>query len=666
MSSKIALNLDNVVDTVVNKNVAVTEAKQAVDDSKQYRDESSDILTTVATKESNVENMHADVIGFKEATESYMYDTLNAKTSVDATKLSIEEDVVYVTESRASVEASEAKTLNYRTFTKNAVADFNKRFLGMHDTDPTVTYNGEEIKEGAVYWNTEFNRWLVYTGNIWVNASTADGALLVANNLADLDDYQEARDTLEIETSAQLNDRDTANRDRDNHTGTQPLDTITETDDLKVFTSDERDKLNIAITTNDLLDEDDMSSNDDTKLATQQSIKAYVDGKIIDEDDMGSDSDVNVPTQQSVKAYVDSSIKNTLASEMTYKGSYDADANTPNLDEDDHVEINVGDMYTVTVDGDIYGVNVSTGDVLIAEVDDASSADDWTIVNRNLQERASEITVDSNGNLTSSNVQDALVELQDDIDTINADDTVDGSIDNNIKLQVLDKLAYDGDGNLTTKDNVIITDKIEQIDSGIILGRVSADTGNIEKLDKDDVKAILLPMLSDNNDITLDTLADNHILIYDSTDSIWKNIDSYEVIRDVIGDTLVAGHNITITVDDDNDSITIAHTTNQEEVEDIVGNLISANSSNIQVNYDDDNGTLTIDTQIIDDLVSTDTDKSLSANQGKVLKGITDDLNDKKAIKAQDYDTETTYKDKEDDTLYKLYVDNGDIVLEEV
>ena len=50
----------------------------------------------------------------------------------------------------------------------------------------------------------------------------------------------------------------------------------------------------------------------------------------------------------------------------------------------------------------------------------------------------------------------------------------------------------------------------------------------------------------------------------------------------------------------------------------------------------------------------------------RYTKNESDLLLDKKADKAQDYDTETTYKDKEDDTLYKLYVDNGDIVLEEV
>ena len=66
-------------------------------------------------------------------------------------------------------------------------------------------------------------------------------------------------------------------------------------------------------------DEDTMSSNSATHLATQQSIKAYVDSKshltLVDEDNMNSNSATSVPSQQSVKAYVDAQIltEDTLA-----------------------------------------------------------------------------------------------------------------------------------------------------------------------------------------------------------------------------------------------------------------------------------------------------------------------------------------------------------------
>lgn len=54
-----------------------------------------------------------------------------------------------------------------------------------------------------------------------------------------------------------------------------------------------------------ILDEDTMSSNSATKLATQQSIKAYIDNKIIDDDTMATASATTIPTSESVKAYVD-------------------------------------------------------------------------------------------------------------------------------------------------------------------------------------------------------------------------------------------------------------------------------------------------------------------------------------------------------------------------
>jgi len=59
-----------------------------------------------------------------------------------------------------------------------------------------------------------------------------------------------------------------------------------------------------------ILDEDAMGTDSATALATQQSVKAYVDSKshlsLIDEDNMATDSATRPPSQQSVKAYVDS------------------------------------------------------------------------------------------------------------------------------------------------------------------------------------------------------------------------------------------------------------------------------------------------------------------------------------------------------------------------
>ena len=92
--------------------------------------------------------------------------------------------------------------------------------------------------------------------------------------------------------------------------------------------------LNTGVSGTAFLDEDDLTSNSATKLASQQSIKAYVDGQttdetaegstnlyytnaradariaanLIDEDAMGTNSATRLPSQQSVKAYVDAQL----------------------------------------------------------------------------------------------------------------------------------------------------------------------------------------------------------------------------------------------------------------------------------------------------------------------------------------------------------------------
>ena len=71
--------------------------------------------------------------------------------------------------------------------------------------------------------------------------------------------------------------------------------------------------INTGVSGSAILDEDNFASDSDTKLATQQSIKAYVDNQpnaltLIDEDDMATDSATRPPSQQSVKAFVTSQV----------------------------------------------------------------------------------------------------------------------------------------------------------------------------------------------------------------------------------------------------------------------------------------------------------------------------------------------------------------------
>ena len=101
--------------------------------------------------------------------------------------------------------------------------------------------------------------------------------------------------------------------------------------------------LNTGVSGSAVLDEDNMASNSATKIASQQSIKAYVDGQttdltaegstnlyytnaradariaanLIDEDNMSSNSATRLPSQQSVKAYVDAEVAAVPVGDVT-------------------------------------------------------------------------------------------------------------------------------------------------------------------------------------------------------------------------------------------------------------------------------------------------------------------------------------------------------------
>lgn len=78
------------------------------------------------------------------------------------------------------------------------------------------------------------------------------------------------------------------------------------------------------------------------------------------------------------QAYVDTAVAGLL----DYKGSYDANANSPDLDSSP-AGIFKGDCYTVTVAGNFFAQAVEVGDFIIAEINNPVLIADWTVVQRN-------------------------------------------------------------------------------------------------------------------------------------------------------------------------------------------------------------------------------------------------------------------------------------------
>jgi hypothetical protein len=126
------------------------------------------------------------------------------------------------------------------------------------------------------------------------------------------------------------------------------------------------------------------TANSDTDLSSGVSW-------FLDEDNMASDDDTKVASQQSVKAYVDTKVAGTLV----YKGGYDANTNTPDLTTSPN-SILQGEFYVVTVAGTFFTANLEVGDSLIAEQDDPSAEAHWTILQANLDAATIKTLYESN------------------------------------------------------------------------------------------------------------------------------------------------------------------------------------------------------------------------------------------------------------------------------
>ncbi len=133
---------------------------------------------------------------------------------------------------------------------------------------------------------------------------------------------------------------------------------------------------------------------------------------VLDEDDMASDSDQKLATQQSIKAYVASQV----AGLFDYKGEYNASTNSPDLDTSPS-GILKGDVYVVSVAGTFFTIAVEVGDTLLAEQDSPTLESHWTIIQANIDGAITALVDDTTpqlgGNLDGQGFDLSRVKLKD-------------------------------------------------------------------------------------------------------------------------------------------------------------------------------------------------------------------------------------------------------------
>ena len=148
---------------------------------------------------------------------------------------------------------------------------------------------------------------------------------------------------------------------------------------------------------------------------------------ILDEDTLVSDSATALATQQSIKAYVDSVIGG-LASALEYKGGFDASGGSfP-------VTPSVGDMYIVTTAGTVGSDVLEVGDMILCSV---ASPVAWDVVQGNI-ENAVESSVSAGssleGELVSFDGTSGKIIKKTGV-IISTDDTLAGDADTNVPTE---------------------------------------------------------------------------------------------------------------------------------------------------------------------------------------------------------------------------------------
>ena len=373
-----------------------------------------------------------------------------------------------------------------------------------------------------------------------------------------------------------------------------------------------------------VLDEDNMASNSATNLATQQSIKAYVDTEVAGLVD-SAPAALNTLNELAAALGDDASFSTTTSTALGNRLRVDTASQSLTSTQQSNALTNLGITATLA-EINILDDGLSASDIPSLATSKITSGTfaDARIAQSNVTQHQAALSI------TESQISD-LGSYITAVRTVTAGGNT---------LANGETLAFTAGSNVTiTESGGAVTIASTDTNTTYSAGNGLALGGTTFSIDD----PANLTQLTESTDAT-----DDKILLWDESASSWKymtlddlqdSIDTTasggagEVFKtisvsgqsDVVADgsedtlTLAEGSNVTITTNASSDTITIAATdTNtqlsQEQVEDYVNGLIVA-GSNISKTYDDAAGTLTI--------AATDTNTTYSAGTGLDLGGTT-------------------------------------------
>jgi ribulose bisphosphate carboxylase small subunit len=362
-------------------------------------------------------------------------------------------------------------------------------------------------------------------------------------------------------------------------------------------------------------DEDTMTSNSASHLATQQSIKAYVDSQVASKDALselsGTTDDV---AEGSTNLYftaerVDDQVNTLLTAGANVTLTYDDAAGTltiaateDNLSNNTTSDLAEGtNLYFTTerVDDQVASL-LTAGSNITLTYDDAAGTLTITGVEDDLSNNTTSDLAEGTNLYYTDARADARVNLQTgsnlDLSSKSTSDLSEGS--NLYYTTARFDTAFTGKSTTDLSEGTNLyytTARFDTAFSGKDTDDLSEGTTNLyfttERVD-DQVNTLL--QAGTNISLSYDDAAGTLTITGTDTDTVLTQ----EQVEDIVGSLIVAGTNVSVAYDDAAGTLTISSTdTNtqlsQEQVEDYVDGLLTAGSG-ISLSYDDAAGTLTI------------------------------------------------------------------------
>jgi len=350
-------------------------------------------------------NSTTDAIKFYNGT-SWEAPSIAASNSATAAATSASNAASSATNSASSATASANSAASSLTSANNAAASydsFDDRYLGAKASDPTVDNDGDALLTGAIYFDTTNDVMKVYNGTDWQNASSSiegiktDFIYTATANQTVFSGSDNNSNILAIDKAGLLSlfmngirliqgTDYTVNVGGDSVTLTSgaAANDVIEIQVFGNFTGQSGAEVAItggsitglsnlgmsgSTTVTGILDEDDMVSNSNVKLATQQSIKAYVDSSILTKDNTDEITEGSTNLYYTDARAQAVSINNVVEDTTPQLGG-NLDLNSNNITGTGNLNI----TGTVTSDGLTVDGNVTSDSLTVSRIGDSSSA----------------------------------------------------------------------------------------------------------------------------------------------------------------------------------------------------------------------------------------------------------------------------------------------------